>query len=108
MKITKSYLKQIIKEEVEKMEEGGVPLGSGMSTAIGGAYKPSGDIDYPSKAGLFTGYVTSAVGTLKQALKSLQGGDQAQAEKQLADALYTLDTLVTAFNSSRMAPSLKK
>lgn len=108
MKITKNYLKQIIKEEVEKMEEGGVPLGSGMSTAIGDAYKPSGDIDYPSKSGLFTGYVSSTVGTLNQALKSLQDGNQAQAESKLKDALATLDTLLTGFNPSQMAPKQKK
>jgi hypothetical protein len=107
MKITKSYLKQIIKEEVEKMEEGAVPLGSGMSTAVGDIYEPSGGIDYIRKSGFFTGYVENAVGTLKQASQSLQGGDQAQAKKKIEDALATLDTLLTAFNPSRMAPKPK-
>lgn len=108
MKITKSYLKQIIKEEVEKMEEGGVPLGSGMSTAVGDIYKSSGDIDYVQKSGLFTGYVNDAVTILNRALESLKDGDQAQAERQLNAALSNLDTLLTAFDSSRMAPTLKK
>jgi hypothetical protein len=104
MKVTKSYLKQVIKEELGRMEEGGVPIGSSKDRYYAIGYTKSGEPDYVNQAGALKGVIGPSIDNLKTAYEFLKKGDIEKAKPMINDVMRNLDTILTAFDPINMVP----
>lgn len=107
MKITKDYLKEIIKEELKRVEEGGVPIGSpDDEIAKLGYFK--GEPDYISRGGVLRSTLNTVISRLNSISKYLEKQETEQAKKVISDTIKMVDTTLTGFDASRMAPMKKQ
>jgi len=92
MKITKSYLKQIIKEELNHMEEGA------FANEISGLGFTAGQPDYPKQIAVMVGYISGAVRNLENALGST---NPKSAETEIRFALEKLQEIIKEMSQNR-------
>jgi hypothetical protein len=107
MKITKSYLKQVIKEELGRMEEGGVAIGSSDDDLAKMAYS-DGAPNYATQSGMLKAVADHVIYKINKALEALQEGDSDRAEDILQDTMEYFDTKLTGFDPKRMGPRQEK
>jgi hypothetical protein len=105
MKVTKTYLKQLIKEEMNKMEEGGVAIGSTDDSLAQMGYDKKGP-EFASQTGMLKAVSDYTITQIVKALGALQKGDSERVENILQDTVKYLDTKLTGLEPNRMSPKM--